>query len=63
MLRTFSGGLTWVLVVFSKGGASWREGGEGEELSLSLPSLKLTLSGETGESEVVMVVLEQVMTH
>jgi len=27
------------------GGASLRDGGEGEELSLSLPSLKLTLGG------------------
>lgn len=37
-------GLTWLLLVFIKGGGSWREWGEGAELfSLSVPSLRLTL--------------------
>lgn len=35
---------TWLLLVFSKGGAgSWCSGEEAELLSLSLPSLRLTL--------------------
>lgn len=36
-------GNTWLLLVFNKGGGSWRSGEDAELLSLSLPSLRLTL--------------------
>lgn len=47
---------TWLLLVFNKGGGgSWCRGEEAELLSLSLPSLKLTLKRNKSHASVQTV--------